>query len=147
LNGKKILHNLASLETFKLLYCLDDREDELSRWILETATAQIEGRLVAGNFILQENIIVAPCEGICFWSVNLRCFAACMRRLCYKKVTQGFDGTGGYYFELLDYPVRSVISVRAGATLPLGADCAVSPADYFVSPNKYSTLLSNELYL
>jgi uncharacterized phiE125 gp8 family phage protein len=99
----KILHSLVSLESFKLLYGVDDREDELARFFLESATAQVE--------------------------------RYCMRRLCYKKVTQGFDGTGGYYFELLDYPVHSVLSVRAGAALPLGADCAVSPADYFVSPN------------
>jgi hypothetical protein len=78
----KLLHSLVSLESFKLLYAIDDREDELARFLLETATAQIE--------------------------------RYCMRRLCYKKVTQGFDGTGGYYFELLDYPVRSITKVELG---------------------------------
>jgi hypothetical protein len=108
----KSLHSLVSLESFKLLYGIDDREDELARFFLETATAQIEGKLVAGNFILQENVIVAPCEGICFWSVNLRCFAACIRRLVFKRITQGFGLTADNCFSLIDYPVRSVLRVE-----------------------------------
>jgi hypothetical protein len=81
MNGNKLLHSLATLETFKLLYGVDDREDDLARFLLETATHHIEHY--------------------------------CMRRLVFKRITQGFELTADNSFQLLDYPVRSIWKVEA----------------------------------
>jgi hypothetical protein len=39
----KLGHSLVAVEYFKLLYGIDEREDDLARFLLETATSQIEG--------------------------------------------------------------------------------------------------------
>jgi hypothetical protein len=76
MRNEKTMHSLVSLYGFKLLYGVDDREDDLARFLLETATHHIEHY--------------------------------CMRRLVFKRITQGFELTADNSFQLLDYPVRSI---------------------------------------
>jgi hypothetical protein len=80
MNSQKHIHSLISLEFFKMLYGIDDREDDLACFLLEAATTQIE--------------------------------RYCMRRLVFKRITQGFDFAAGNCFQLLDYPVRAITKVE-----------------------------------
>jgi hypothetical protein len=109
----KTIHSLVSLISFKTLYGIDDREDDLACFLLEAATSQIE--------------------------------RYCMRRLVFKRITQGFELAAGNCFQLLDYPVRTITKVELrekkekseyfclGAS-DLGDGCVVSPDEYHLSP-------------
>jgi uncharacterized phiE125 gp8 family phage protein len=99
----KLGHSLAAVEYFKMLYGIDEREDDLARFLLETATSQIEGYT--------------------------------MRRLVFKRITQGFELTGDNAFQLLDYPVRSVWKVEADYSLPFDDTSLVLPEHYHLSPS------------